>query len=85
MIRSTKIRWLTYKEDMEHLQSWDKKEEYLNRNSRSRVREAVEFRRSRSRSRGISIDNFGDISRDRSRDGCGKFKDESRKTEQVMW
>ena len=29
MIRSTKIRWLTYKEDAEHWDSWDKKKEYL--------------------------------------------------------
>ena len=25
MIRSTKVRWLTYEEDMEHCESWDKK------------------------------------------------------------
>ena len=58
MIRSTKIRWSTYREDMENWEFWDKKEECLNRSSRSREREAdkiralrqVEFRRSRSRS-----------------------------------
>ena len=27
MIRATKIRWLTYKEDLEHCELWDKKKE----------------------------------------------------------
>ena len=71
-IRSTKIRWLTYKEDMDYWDVWDKKKEYLNKNSRSREREAdkiralrhVDFQRSRSRSKSRSIDNFRDISRD---------------------
>ena len=61
MSRSTKIRWLTWREDMEHWELWDKEEEYLSRNNRSREREAdeiralrqVEFRRSRSRLQGI--------------------------------
>ena len=35
MIRSTKIRWLTYGQDMEQWELWDKKEQYLNRNSSS--------------------------------------------------
>ena len=53
VIRSTKIRWLTYKEDMEHWHLWDEKEECLNRNSRSREADEikaltpVEFCRSR--------------------------------------
>ena len=91
MIRSTKVRWLTYKEDMEYWQLWDKKEEYLNRNSRSREREADRIRalkhmefhrsRSRSRSRGRSIDEFRD--RDRSRDRYGRYEDERRNKEQV--
>ena len=84
MIRSTKIRWLTYKEDAEYWNAWDKKEEYLNRNTRRREAEAdkitalrhVDFQRSRSRSRGRSMDNFRDIQRDRSRDRYGKYKDE---------
>ena len=92
-LRSTKIRCLTCKEDTKWWDAWHKKEEYLNRNSRSREREAdkiralghVEFRRSRSRSRGRSIDNFGDVSRDRSRDRYGKHEDERRKKEQVKW
>ena len=91
MIRSTKVRWLTYEEDMEHWESWDKKKEYLNRTSRSREREAdkiralehVEFRRCRSRSRGRSIDNVRHISRDRSRNRCEKYENERRKKEQV--
>ena len=93
MIRSTKIRWLTCKEDVEHWKLWDKKQEHLNRNGRSREREAdnikalrhVEFRRSRSRSRERSIDNFRDVQRNRSRDGHGKCKDERRNKEQVKW
>ena len=66
MIRSTKFRWLTCREDMKHWELWDKKEEHLKKNSRSREREAdkisglrhVDFRRSPSRSRGRGIDNF---------------------------
>ena len=68
MIISTKLKWLTHEEDMECWNVRAKKEEYLNRNSRSKEREAdkiralrhVEFQRSRVR----SIDNFTDISRD---------------------
>ena len=60
MIRSKNIRWLTYNEDMAYWDLWDKNEEYLNRNGRSREREADEigglrrvgFHISRSRSRG---------------------------------
>jgi len=95
MIRSTKIRWLTYNEDMEYWELWDKKEEYLNRNSRSREREADKIaalrndrsHRSRSRSRGRSrsMDNFRGISRDRSRDRYGKYEDERKRKEQVKW
>ena len=89
MIRSTKIRWLTYNEDVEHWESWDEKKEYLNENSRSRKRKAdkiralrhAEFPRSRSTSRGRSIDNFRDIQRDRSRERCGKYKDERKNKE----
>ena len=40
MIRSTKVRWLTNEEDVEHWELCDKKEEYVNRNSRSTDREA---------------------------------------------
>ena len=93
MIRSTKIRWLTCKEDMELWELWDKKEECLNNNRRSREREAnkiralrhVEFRRSRSRSRRRSIDNFIDISRDKSRDRYGKYENKRRNKEQDKW
>ena len=93
MIRSTKSRWLTCKEDIEHWELWDEGEEYLNRNSRSRERESdkiralrhVEFRRNPSRFRGRSIDNFRDVSRDRSRDRCGKYEDERRNKEHVKW
>ena len=69
MIRSTKISWLTFKKDVQHWGLCDKKEEYWNKNSRSRERGAdkiralrhVEFRRSRSRSSGRSIDSFEHI------------------------
>ena len=93
MIRSTNIRWLTYKEDMEYWELWDKKEEYLSRNSRSREREADRFRalnrmepyrsRSRSRSRGRSMDEFRIRQRDRSRDRNGRYEEERRNKEQV--
>ena len=36
MIRSIKIRLLTFKDDVKYWELWDKKEEVLNGNSRSR-------------------------------------------------
>ena len=63
MIRRTKIRWLIYEEDMESWDLCDEEEDHLNRNSRSREREADnikalrhdEFSRFSSRSRGRSM------------------------------
>ena len=44
MIRSTKVRWLTYEDDINYCELWDKKEEYLNRNSRSTEKKADKIR-----------------------------------------
>ena len=95
MIRSTKVRWLTYKEDMNYWQLWDEKEEFMDRHSRSRAREADRNRalgrggnyRSRSRSRGRSIgrDNMNDIPRDGSCDRYGRYEDERKNKEQVKF
>ena len=38
MLRSPKFRWLTCKEGMERWKSWDKKQEFINRRSKSRER-----------------------------------------------
>ena len=49
MIRSTNVGWLTYIEDMEYWELWDKKEECLNETSRSKEREADKIRAIRRR------------------------------------
>ena len=64
MIRSSNVRWLTYREDAKYWEVWDKKEEFMKRHSRSKTREMDRIRsldrgrdadyRSRSRSRGRS-------------------------------
>ena len=88
IIRSTLIRWLSFREDMKYWELWDKKEEFISRNSRSRSRDQDRNKslnrnnrddRSRSRSRGRN-DNYTDISRDRSRE---RYNEEDKNDERI--
>ena len=95
MIRSTKVRWLTYKEDMEFWELWDEREEIMDRHSRSRAREVDKnsalahggnYRyRSRSSGRSRRKDNANDILRDRSCNAHGEHEDDRNKKEQVKF
>ena len=92
MIRSSLVRWTTFKEDMKYWETWDKKEEFL-RKSRSRSRQQDKDkalrrnnkdRRSRSRSRGSSRNS--NYYREESEDDSGdrySDKEERKRKEQV--
>ena len=58
------LRWITYREDMRYWKTWDKKEEFIRRNSRSRNRDMDRRRRNRNK----DDDNSRSRSRSRSRD-----------------
>ena len=95
MIRSTKVSKLKCKEDLEHCELWDEKEEFINGHSRSREREADKIKsvrhgdvrryRLRSRRSCRSNDNLKDMSSDGSKERYGKYKAERRRKEKVKW
>ena len=70
------LRWTTYREDLRYWETWDKKEEFIKRNSRSKDRNDDRIRsrnmqkdRSRSRSRDRMDDRRRDRSRERNNNG----------------
>ena len=78
------LRWKTYREDLKYWETWDKKEEFIRKNSRSKDRDNDKIRsrnrrrdndyRSRSRSRDRS--RRDDRRRDRSRERNGYVDDD---------
>ena len=86
------LRWKTYREDLKYWELWDKKEEFIRKNGRSRDREKDRTRsryrqddrdnyRSRSRSRSrdrIRVDN---VQRNRSRDNNGHINDNNNRAD----
>ena len=86
VIRSSLVRWVTYREDMRYWNLWDKKEELMKKHRRSKERERDRRRsldrrmndrdksRSRSRSRSRMRDILGDNSGDKD-DGMDNNKE----------
>ena len=84
--------WLNFREDVKCWDSWNEKEEFMNKNGRSRTREAdkiwsLDGRKDddhRSRSRSRCLNHITPTERDRYRERYG-INDERKRKEQVKW
>ena len=89
------VRWISYRKDLKYWELWDKKEEFLRKNSRSKERERDRIRsrdrrsvrndrsRSRSRDRLEINDRRRERSRERDNDGNEDSEDERKGKERV--
>ena len=88
------LRWKTYREDIKYWKIWDKKEEFIRRNSRNKNRNMDRKNRdeddnnSRSRSRSRSRDRGRNVrrrdrSRERNHNGYGDIDEDRRRKERV--
>ena len=82
------LRWKTYREDIKYWNIWDRKEEFIRRNSRNKDRRMDRRNRdendarSRSRDRGRN-DRRRDRSRERNHNGYGDIDEDRRRKERV--